>query len=81
MDEYKWKVIIPEMLIKLKQGFGRLIRIETDTGVVAILDCRMDTDGAYCDCSLEALPDVYVTDEIVEVEDFIRAVKSPEYFE
>jgi ATP-dependent DNA helicase DinG len=81
MDEYKWKVIVPEMLIKLKQGFGRLIRTETDTGVVAILDRRANMDGAYRDCSLDALPDCYVTDDIVDVIDFIRAAKPQEYFE
>ncbi len=31
-------VVVPEMQIKLKQGFGRAIRTETDTCVVAILD-------------------------------------------
>jgi ATP-dependent DNA helicase DinG len=40
MNEYKAKVVVPEMLVKLKQGAGRLIRAETDTGVVAILDAR-----------------------------------------
>jgi len=80
MDEYKWKVIVPEMLIKLKQGFGRLIRVETDTGIVAILDCRVDIDGAYCHPVLDALPDCYVTNDIVDVEDFIQAAKEAEYF-
>lgn len=36
------KVYIPEMLIKLKQGVGRLIRSETDTGIVCILDSRIE---------------------------------------
>ena len=30
----------PNMLIKLRQGVGRLIRCESDTGVVSILDPR-----------------------------------------
>ncbi len=34
---------IPEAIIKLKQGFGRLIRARTDTGIVAILDPRVLT--------------------------------------
>ncbi len=33
-------VAVPEMQIKLKQGFGRAIRTETDTCVIAILDER-----------------------------------------
>ena len=32
---------IPQAQIKLKQGFGRLIRTKTDYGVVAILDSRI----------------------------------------
>jgi len=34
---------IPEMIIKLKQGMGRLIRTETDKGIIAILDPRIFT--------------------------------------
>ncbi|MEX1231223.1 MAG: helicase C-terminal domain-containing protein [Planctomycetaceae bacterium] len=34
---------IPEAVIKLKQGFGRLIRSQTDTGQVVILDPRVRT--------------------------------------
>jgi ATP-dependent DNA helicase DinG len=32
---------VPEAILKLKQGFGRLIRSRTDTGIVAILDPRV----------------------------------------
>lgn len=35
------EVTIPEMLRKLRQGIGRLIRSNTDTGIVSILDSRM----------------------------------------
>lgn len=34
---------IPGVAIKLQQGFGRLIRHRDDTGIVAILDPRMET--------------------------------------
>jgi len=81
MDEYKWKVVVPEMLIKLKQGFGRLIRTEKDTGVVAILDSRVNSVGAYRERVLATLPGCYVTSDIADVQDFIRAAKPPEYFE
>lgn len=33
----------PNMLIKLRQGVGRLIRCESDTGVVSILDPRAES--------------------------------------
>ncbi len=34
---------LPEAVLKLKQGFGRLIRTKTDTGMVVILDPRVRT--------------------------------------
>ena len=79
--EFKHRIIIPEMLIKLKQGFGRLIRTEKDTGCVAILDSRVNKTGVYRDCVLEALPECYVTSDMSIVEGFMRVKKSPDYFE
>ena len=81
MFEYKSKLVVPEMLIKLKQGFGRLIRTETDTGVVAILDSRVNSGGAYRERVLAALPDCHITSDIKDVKGFIGAVKPPEYYE
>ena len=40
-------VAVPEMQIKLKQGFGRAIRTETDTCVIAILDERAEIGRAH----------------------------------
>lgn len=34
---------LPEAILKLKQGFGRLIRTKQDTGIVVILDPRVRT--------------------------------------
>ena len=81
MREYKRCVIVPEMLIKLKQGFGRLIRTEKDSGAVAILDCRVNNGGFYRECVLNALPDCRVTASINDIERFLRAKKAPEYFD
>jgi ATP-dependent DNA helicase DinG len=47
---------VPQAVIKLKQGFGRLIRAASDTGMVVILDPRVLTKG-YGRSFLEALPD------------------------
>jgi ATP-dependent DNA helicase DinG len=47
---------VPQAVLKLKQGFGRLIRTRTDTGLVAILDPRVLTKG-YGRAFLDALPD------------------------
>lgn len=46
---------VPQAVIKLKQGFGRLIRTATDRGMVVILDPRVLTKG-YGRQFLEALP-------------------------
>jgi ATP-dependent DNA helicase DinG len=47
---------VPEAVIKLKQGFGRLIRTKTDTGIVVILDPRV-LSKPYGRVFLSALPD------------------------
>ena len=80
MDEYKTLVVVPEMLIKLKQGSGRLIRTEKDTGCVAILDSRVNLNGAHRKRTLDALPKCRVTADIAEIERFIREKKPPEYY-
>lgn len=46
---------VPEAIIKLKQGFGRLIRSKTDRGIVVILDSRVKTKR-YGRMFLDALP-------------------------
>jgi ATP-dependent DNA helicase DinG len=46
---------VPEAIIRLKQGFGRLIRTQADTGTVVILDHRVLTK-AYGRYFLKALP-------------------------
>ena len=46
---------VPEAIIKLKQGFGRLIRSRTDKGIVVILDSRV-VSKRYGAMFLEALP-------------------------
>ena len=78
--EYKEKVIVPDMLIKLKQGFGRLIRSETDTGVVVLLDSRARKMGQYHEQVISALPEMPITENIEDVEAFIRKVKPDSYF-
>jgi ATP-dependent DNA helicase DinG len=46
---------VPEAVLKLKQGFGRLIRTRDDTGIVVILDRRIKTKP-YGRRFLNALP-------------------------
>ena len=52
---------LPEAVLRLKQGFGRLIRTQTDEGIVVILDPRIRTAG-YGKQFLDSLPNC----EIVE---------------
>ena len=47
---------LPEAVLKLKQGFGRLIRTSTDHGRVVILDPRIHTKQ-YGRTFLDSLPD------------------------
>ena len=58
---------LPEAVLKLKQGFGRLIRTHTDRGSVVILDPRMLTKP-YGRVFLESLPPA-----AVEIEPFADA--------
>ena len=50
---------VPEAAIKLKQGFGRLIRSRSDTGRVVILDPRVRTKP-YGRTFLDSLPEARV---------------------
>lgn len=72
--------IIPEMQKKLRQGFGRAIRTEQDSCVVAILDERAGIGGKYHDAALAALPTCPTTEKIEDVQQFIREQKHPDYF-
>ena len=80
-ETYRRQVVKPDMLIRLIQGDGRVIRCETDTGVVAILDCRAGEHGAYRAPVLAALPKRPVTNSIVTVHKFYHDVKSDAYFD
>jgi ATP-dependent DNA helicase DinG len=46
---------VPEAIIKMKQGVGRLIRSKSDTGIIVILDSRVKTKR-YGRLFLDALP-------------------------
>ena len=69
----------PNMLIKLRQGVGRLIRCESDTGIVSILDPRAVSKSyaSKIDHALHKYPKVDSTEEI---ESFMRSVKHESYY-
>jgi len=70
------EVYLPEMVIKLRQGLGRLIRKETDKGIVTILDSRISSvqNTTYRKTVLEAIPFKNVTEDFQEVEKFVNDV-------
>ncbi len=53
---------LPEAIIKLRQGFGRLIRSHADRGIVVVFDPRIQTKP-YGRLFLESLPDCEVVIE------------------
>jgi len=61
---------VPQAIIMLRQGFGRLIRTKTDTGVVAILDPRIKT-RFYGKSFLDALPVCQQTSKSEQVQKFL----------
>jgi ATP-dependent DNA helicase DinG len=63
---------VPEAVLSLKQGFGRLIRTKTDRGVLALLDTRIQR-MPYGKIFLESLPRYRRTSELGEVSRFLSA--------
>lgn len=68
------EVSVPEMIIKLKQGIGRLIRNNSDYGIVAIIDSRLgkNSDVPYKQIVWDALPIKHRTNNLKEVELFFN---------
>lgn len=53
-----FNLLLPEATMKLKQGYGRLIRTRNDKGIVLILDSRIVRKG-YGAAMLRALPESF----------------------
>jgi ATP-dependent DNA helicase DinG len=60
---------LPDAALRLKQGFGRLIRHRTDRGVVALLDSRVQVKG-YGGFLVRSLPPATLTAELEAVQRF-----------
>jgi len=70
------KFYLPEAVLKFRQGFGRLIRTETDSGVVVVLDHRL-TQKNYRRDFVDSLPQLEVVEAAPEeipavVEHYLR---------
>jgi len=66
---------LPQAAISLKQGAGRLIRSETDRGVLMICDRRM-VEKPYGRRIWQALPPMRRTRELADVEAFFSLVQA-----
>lgn len=63
---------IPDMIIDLKQGAGRLIRSHSDRGVIAILDNRLLSTQYGRSKVLPSLPDASLVRNLVPVQNFFN---------
>jgi len=61
--------MVPEAILTLKQGLGRLLRTPEDRGLLAVLDVRLNTKG-YGKRFLRALEPVPLTQDKKEVARF-----------
>jgi ATP-dependent DNA helicase DinG len=66
-----YELQIPEAVLSLKQGVGRLIRSVTDKGVVCLCDPRI-VGKEYGSMFINSLPDLSRTREQSKVEDFLK---------
>jgi ATP-dependent DNA helicase DinG len=62
---------VPEAVLALKQGFGRLIRSKTDRGILSILDNRIRR-MQYGKIFLESLPEYTITQDLAAVARFME---------
>jgi len=63
--------VLPQAVLRLKQGLGRLLRSHDDRGVMAILDTRLYTKG-YGKQIVQALPPARRTAKLEEVVRFFK---------
>ena len=63
--------VLPEAIITLRQGVGRLIRSETDTGVVVIGDPRL-RERNYGSIFLRSLPDMKRCSDLASLEPYLK---------
>ena len=79
LQDYIREVIIPDMQVKLRQGFGRAIRTETDTCVVSILDHRAAPEERYHRAVLETLPPLHIARKNRRCRRFHPDQEKPDY--
>jgi Rad3-related DNA helicase len=63
--------VLPQAVLRLKQGLGRLLRTHADRGVMAILDTRLHTKS-YGNLVINALPPARITENLKDVQRFFE---------
>lgn len=69
--------VLPQTVLRLKQGLGRLLRSHEDSGVMAILDTRLHTKG-YGKQIVQALPPARRAFNLASVTQFFSQPNSSE---
>ena len=64
---------VPQAILSLKQGVGRLIRDERDQGVVVLMDPRVKTK-TYGKAFVKSLPPMQICEEEQEVISFLQKI-------
>lgn len=80
LEEFISKTVVPDMIIKLRQGVGRLIRTENDTGLITILDSRAQ-QSSYAMLVQDTLSKYPQVGSVREIKDFFKEVKPEAYYE
>ena len=69
------EIQLPQAIVTLKQGFGRLIRSSTDVGIVSILDPRIKTKF-YGKKVLDSLPPAKQVHSFLELKKEFNSIKN-----
>lgn len=75
-DEYLNDILLPKMIVKLRQGLGRLIRSETDRGIACILDPRLSSkmEYDYKKTVFDTLHFGKITEDFQELTEFTKSI-------
>lgn len=68
---------IPQAILNLKQGVGRLIRGEQDCGVVVLMDPRLKSK-AYGKSFLKSLPPMTISEDELQIKQFLEIIHDSE---
>jgi ATP-dependent DNA helicase DinG len=79
-DDWFERFSLPNAIMALRQGFGRLIRSVNDNGVVVLCDPRIATKG-YGKTFVASLPDCTRSYEIGDICSFLKTTRMSGLYE